>query len=220
MKTFWTILASVFGLSILGGFLFYLLCLNHTEINEIGVAYNALDGKITVQEQPGWYQTSPFVKVAYISTLPIKVRIPSEAKVLVTKVVSFNPKGIDEFIRLQGFSYQMNSGMDNILLGYAFAGSPFPFLNILQESTQEDMKGLRPLSTTNTPAPVVKKDTVKVDTTKNDLYKSVVVSINDNQIQAARDLVSTTNEKNDLYNFIRNNDIQGARNYIKYTNVK
>jgi len=47
------------------------------------------------------------------------------------------------------------------------------------------------------------------------LYKSVVNAIIDNNIQGARDLVSTTNEKNVLYDFIRNNDIQAARNYIK-----
>ena len=47
-----------------------------------------------------------FVKVAYLSTLAVKVRIPTEAKVIVTKVVSFNPIGVNEFIRLQGFSYQ------------------------------------------------------------------------------------------------------------------
>jgi len=48
------------------------------------------------------------------------------------------------------------------------------------------------------------------------LYQSVINAINDNQIQAARDLVSTTDEKNKLYDFIRNNKIQAARNYIKY----
>jgi len=54
---------------------------------------------------------------------------------------------------------------------------------------------------------------IKTDTK---LYQSVINAMNDNQIQAARDLVSTTNEKNDLYNFIRDNKIQAARNYIKY----
>ena len=167
MKLFKIVLLSIFGLSFLGGTLFYFFCLNHTEINEIGVAYNSLDGKLTIQDRPGWYRTSPFVKVAYLSTLPMTIRIPSEAKVIVTKVVSFNPKGVNEFIRLQGFSYQLNSGLQNILLGYSFSGSSYTFLNILQETTLEDMQGLRPLSTSNVDS-INKKNAVNVvtDTTK------------------------------------------------------
>lgn len=53
----------------------------------------------------------------------------------------------------------------------------------------------------------------------NKLYSDVVTAIKDNQIQAARDLISTSNEDNELYNFIRNNKIQAARNYIKYKNL-
>ena len=48
------------------------------------------------------------------------------------------------------------------------------------------------------------------------LFQSVICAMNNNQIQVARDLVSTTTDKNELYNFIRNNKIQAARNYIRY----
>lgn len=51
---------------------------------------------------------------------------------------------------------------------------------------------------------------IKID----NLYQSVVNAIRENQIQAARDLVSTTDEENVLYNFIRKNEIQAARNYL------
>ena len=159
-------LAVTFVLSLIGAFIFYLACLNHTEINEIGVAYNSLNGEITVQNQPGWYRTSVFTKVAYLSTLPMKVRIPTEAKVIVTKVVSFNPAGVSDFIRLQGFSYQINQGLENILMGYAFSGCQYSFLYIGQESTKEDMEGLRPLSVKDVNGLPMKKDSVKIDTAK------------------------------------------------------
>ena len=119
-------------------FLFYLSFLNHIAINEIGVAYNSIGGKVWVQGRPGWYVTAPTVEVAVIPTVPLRVTIPSEAKVINTKIVRFNPKGVDEFIRLQGFSYFSNQGIENILMGYAFSGQKYPFLDVLQESGGEN----------------------------------------------------------------------------------
>ncbi len=118
--------------------LFYLSFLNHVAINEIGVAYNSIGGKVWVQDHPGWYITSPTVQVAVIPTIPLRVTIPSEAKVINTKIVRFNPKGVDEFIRLQGFSYFSDQGIENILMGYAFSGQKYPFLDVLQESGGEN----------------------------------------------------------------------------------
>jgi len=120
-------------------FFYWILCLNHTSVNQIGVAYNSLNGEITVQKTPGWYVTSPFVKVAYISTLPIKVTIPSQAKVIVQKMVKFNPNGVNEFIQLQGFSYGINSSLENIMLGYAFSGNKYTFLDIIQDTNEETL---------------------------------------------------------------------------------
>src|SRR5258708_4348758 len=116
---------------------FYCLFLNHVDINEIGVAYNSIGGKVWVQDRPGWYLTSPFVEVATITTLPLKVTIPSEAKVINTKIIRFNPVGVDQFIRMQGFSYFTDQGLENILMGYAFSGETYPFLEVMQENGQE-----------------------------------------------------------------------------------
>jgi hypothetical protein len=116
---------------------FYCLFLNHININEVGVAYNSIGGKVWVQQRPGWYLTSFTVRVAVIPTIPFKVSIPSEANVINTKIVRFNPAGIDEFVRLQGFSYFSDQSIQNILMGYAFSGKSYPFLDILQTTGEE-----------------------------------------------------------------------------------
>ena len=126
------------GSVVLALLIFYGVFLNHVAINEIGVAYDSIGGKVWVQARPGWYITRPTVKVAVIPTVPLKITIPSEAKVINMKIVRFNPAGIDEFIRLQGFSYFSDQSIENILMGYAFSGEKYPFLDVLQESGKEN----------------------------------------------------------------------------------
>ena len=118
---------------------FYIFCLNHVHINEIGVAYNAFNGKVDIQDNPGWHVTTPFVQVVTLSTLPHQVTIPSSAVVINTKIVRFKKEGVGEFIRLQGFSYSLSQSFDNILMGYAFSGKEYPFLEIMQETGPEKM---------------------------------------------------------------------------------
>ncbi len=145
MKSWQMYALIVLGIVMLGCFSFYVLCLNHTTLNHIGVAYDSWNGTVTIQDKPGWYRTSPFVEVGYLSTLPVKVKIPSNAAVIIAKVVTFKPEGVSEFIRLQGFGYWQEGEMENILLGYAFSGSSYPFLEVIQEATPEKTGGLRPL---------------------------------------------------------------------------
>lgn len=155
MRKWWSDLDGFFkfliilGLIVLPPLGFYVHCLNHVSINEVGVAYNSLDGTVEKQEQPGWYLTSPFIQVAYVPQLPFVVTIPSSAKVILSKVVRFNLGGLDEYIRLQGWSYQMESDIQNSFLGYAFSGQPFPFLVIVQEAAAETFGNLRPGPTTD-----------------------------------------------------------------------
>ncbi len=145
MTTGLKVLVGIVGSLLAAFFIFWIACLNHVEINEIGVAYNSIGGKIWNQERPGWYMTSPFVRVAYISTLPIRVSIPSEARVINTKIVRFKIEGVDEFIRMQGFSYFTSSTLENILMGYAFSGKEYPFIEIMQEAGPEKVNE-RPLN--------------------------------------------------------------------------
>jgi hypothetical protein len=141
------IFIGIFGITFLFFFFFWIFCLNHTSVNQVGIAYNSLNGEITIQNTPGWYRTGALVKVAYVSTIPIKVTIPSNAKVIVSKMVKFNPTGINEFIQLQGFSYSINSSLENIMLGYAFSGNNYSFLDIIQDANQETLGSDRNLVT-------------------------------------------------------------------------
>ncbi len=124
---------------LLGFFFFWLLCLNHVSVNHIGIAYDSGNGTITIQKKPGWYLTSPMVRTTCLSTVPMKVTIPSEAQVIISKVVRFKPEGVDEYIRLQGFYYNMDSSLNSVLLGYAFSGKDYPFLEIMQEAAPENI---------------------------------------------------------------------------------
>ncbi|MFA5051855.1 MAG: hypothetical protein WC544_02205 [Patescibacteria group bacterium] len=134
---------AIAALIVLAFFFVYLPFMNHTSVNQIGICYDAGNGKIWTQEVPGWYWTNPLVKVAYITTLPVRVTVPSEAKVIVSKMVRFKPEGLDEFIRLQGFSYYQN--IENIFLGFAYADKEYPFLEVIQTMTQENSEGLLPV---------------------------------------------------------------------------
>lgn len=140
----WMKIAIAVAVPLLCTLLFYILCWNHVHINQIGVAYNSMNGKVAIQENPGWYFTSPFVEVVNLNTLPHQVSIPSGAVVINTKIVRFKKEGVEEFIRLQGFSYSLNQSLSNILMGYAFSGKEYPFLEVMQEAGPEKMN-LTPL---------------------------------------------------------------------------
>lgn len=118
-------------------FFFWFFCLNHISVNTVGVVYNSLNGEINVQTNAGWYATSPFVKVVQLNILPLTVHIPSEARVINTKIVRLRPEGIRELVRIQGFGYNLNQNLENILMGYAFSGQTNSFLEIMQQGGPE-----------------------------------------------------------------------------------
>lgn len=123
----------VFCFLFFSSMLFLILFLNHVDVNQIGVAYNPISGQYYSQKTPGWYITNPMVRVAYIDTLPIRVTIPSDAKVINTRLVRFKIEGLDEYIKLQGFGYELTTSLENVLMGYAFSGKEYPFLEIMEE---------------------------------------------------------------------------------------
>jgi hypothetical protein len=125
------------GIAICLATVFWLFCLNHVNVTDIGITYNSITGEIGVQEHPGWYATSPFTRVAHMSLLPMRITIPSQARIINQKMVRFRKEGAIEFVKLQGFSMMLNSEQENIMLGYAFSGQKFPFLEILEEPKPE-----------------------------------------------------------------------------------
>jgi membrane-anchored glycerophosphoryl diester phosphodiesterase (GDPDase) len=119
------------------GVLFYILCLNHVTVNHVGVAYNMGNGNLTVQTNAGFYFTSPLVKVVSLDLLPQEVGIPSTAKVINRKFVRLRVEKVLDFVKLQGFSYSLNSSQENIMMGYAFSGKHFDFIEVVQEGGPE-----------------------------------------------------------------------------------
>lgn len=141
-----TIIAFLVGvLAVVGSLLFWILCLNHVPPQAIGVAYDSINGQVSVQRNPGWYVTHPFVQVASVETRPFQVCINAGARILNCKLIRFNPDGATEFVKLQGFHYWngpsncnsnpgcQSSEFGRIMMGYAYAEQPYPFLEILEE---------------------------------------------------------------------------------------
>jgi hypothetical protein len=112
---------------------FYFAFLNHVSVNEVGIAYNSISGEIKEQRHPGFYVTSPATIVGYLSTLPTKVTIPSDAKIINSKIVKFNPDYLNEFIKDQGFKWGLSNSQESIFLGFAYSGKKYPWLEIVQE---------------------------------------------------------------------------------------
>lgn len=125
-------------------FFFYIFCLNHIGVQEIGIKYNSWTGEIALQHT-GWHVTGPQVQVANVSLLPTQVCLNSGARLLNCKLIRFNENGVQDFIHEQGFHYYGNvtsntyscasacTGMPNILKGYAYSGKQWAFLEILEE---------------------------------------------------------------------------------------
>jgi hypothetical protein len=114
-------------------FLVYMFGLNHVSVNHIGIAYNSFNGELQIQDRVGWHVTSPFVRVMELPTMPIIVHIPSYAKVINTKIVRLRPEGIKDLIKLQGFNMELGTCFESVMMGYAFSGQKFSFLEIVQE---------------------------------------------------------------------------------------
>lgn len=131
MKSFLTALVIAFVIALIAAPIYYLLCLNHVSINHVGIAYDSKSGLVSTQG-PGWHQTSPFVRVTTISTLPFIVKIPSQARLVNQRLVKFNPDGAVDFIKEQGFSWLDDQTFESIMLGYAYSGKKFPFIEVLE----------------------------------------------------------------------------------------
>jgi hypothetical protein len=131
--SYW-VLGALVVLLIIGAPLFYIFCLNHVSLNHVGIAYNSADGSVSTQH-PGWHRTSPFVRVMAPSVLPFVVKIPSKARLVNQRLVKFNPDGAVDFVKEQGFEWLNDQEFESVMLGYAYSGRQFPFIEIL-ESTQ------------------------------------------------------------------------------------
>lgn len=131
--------------SIILVFLFYLTCVHHTDLTEVGVMRNWVTGEIRY-DSPGWHISAPWVKVAKIDLRPTRVCVTSASKGYNCMLVQFNREALDVFLKTEGFSYwwwanrfSFNSGhaeeyrgFRDILRGYAYSSTQYPFIRVLE----------------------------------------------------------------------------------------
>jgi hypothetical protein len=145
VKIFSIILGCTTALFLVFSFFFWIFCLNHINRGEVGIAYNSMDGSISLQKDFGWHRTSVFTKVCIISTLPFVVDIQGQGNINIRtissrKAVRFNPDGYKEFIEMHGFSYYNSWNIYELLRVYAFSGKSYPFLEITEEQNVKGSK--------------------------------------------------------------------------------
>ena len=124
---------------ILGGFaalfIFWVVFLNHVDINEVGIAYNSRTGEIHKQEV-GWHVTPPWVKTSTLPTIPIRVEIfagtTRESRFILPKLVIFKPEHLEEFIKIEGFRWYGMYSVEQIFAQYVFSGKKWSFLEELK----------------------------------------------------------------------------------------
>jgi len=139
--TFGDVLSALFLLSFIFGLAFYGLCVNHINVNEMGGWYDAGNGAIWTNDKPGWYVTKPYPWVHEITVdlRPRKIEITSNARLVNAKMVRFKREGFDEYIKRQGFT----APADDVLLGYAYSGRNFDFIEILEEPDKMELLPVR-----------------------------------------------------------------------------
>lgn len=98
--------------SLFATFLFWLMCLNHTDPFNVSITYNTLDGRIGFQTNGGWHVTSPFVRTSEVPAWPGRVSLLQSSKskyerAVDDKIVKFilTEEALTEFVKLQGFHY-------------------------------------------------------------------------------------------------------------------
>jgi len=130
--------------------LFYFGFVNHIEPSEVGIARNETSGEVWLQSA-GWHLTPPWVRVNPMDTRPMRVSVPSAGRGYSAKLVRFDPVYYREFLSTEGFRYywwanrfSFNSGYDeeyrglrDILRGYAYSPTSYPFVVLLDEYQQQ-----------------------------------------------------------------------------------
>lgn len=139
---------SISSISLVSLFFFWIFFLNHVDPQEVGITYNSSTGDISLQSQPGWHETSFWVRETSVSTLPYQVCLYAGVRVGSCKMVRFvaTPQSIKDFVSDQGFhSYNSGNGgsascatidqqcygVPAILMGYAFSNQKRSFYEVM-----------------------------------------------------------------------------------------
>lgn len=134
------------GTLLTGCFLFYLAFLNYLEPTEVGISWNNFTSEVELQ-QPGWHFTEPWVQVSRVDTRPMRVCITTAGRGYNCRLVQFVPAYYREFIAVEGFRYwwwanrisfnfgygDEYRGMRDLMRGYAYSVTQYPFVTTLLE---------------------------------------------------------------------------------------
>lgn len=123
-----------------------LACVNYTEPNEAGIAWNRVTGALWLQDG-GFHVTAPWVAVSTVDTRPMRVCLTSASKAFACKLVQFVPAEFKAFVAVEGHRYywlsnriSFNSGYEtyrgvrDVLRGHAFGATKYAFLTVLEET--------------------------------------------------------------------------------------
>ena len=127
--------------------MFYFGCVYYTDLSNIAIARNLLNGKLSIDSTHSWHVSAPWKRASIIDTRPKRVCVLSAGRSFSCKLVQFNPVGWQEFVAIEGYKYwwwsnriSFNSGysdeyrgMKDLLRGYAFTGKKYSFVKILKE---------------------------------------------------------------------------------------
>ena len=127
--------------------LVYLLFFNYADAYEVGIARDRVSGALWLQG-PGMHWTAPWVSVARIDTRPQRVCVSTSGRGFSCKLVRFEPKAYESFVAVEGFQYywwanriSFNGGysdeyrgMRDLLRGYAYGETAYPFVVVLRDT--------------------------------------------------------------------------------------
>lgn len=134
----------------------YLGFCNWLEPTEVGIAKNVITGRVWLQARAGLHLTPFYVCVTRIDCRPIRVGVESDSRSACMKLVSFNPKYWETFVKTEGWRYYWWSnrisfnlgykeeyrGLKDVLRGYAFSPTEYPFISVtsITESKNENQR--------------------------------------------------------------------------------
>lgn len=126
--------------SIVGFIFFRIFWVTSVEKHEYAYRFNRFNGEIETFTNSGWYVSTPVKYSVYtIDCRPMQLTISANQRVLNAKLVRFNPKGIETFIKWHGMGAGsgVNAGnLGEILKCYAFDtvnGADCPFLEVISD---------------------------------------------------------------------------------------
>lgn len=124
----------------------YLSSVNYVDSYEVGIAWDRAAGTCVLQG-PGVHWTAPWVSVSCVDTRPQRVCVSTTGKGFSCKLVAFVPGAYREFVAVEGHRYYWLSnrvsfnlgydeeyrGMKDLLRGYAYGATAYPFVVTLRD---------------------------------------------------------------------------------------